>query len=222
MAGIRLVIARSFERIDRQNADNLGLFTSTDFGLTDRIRRGEPIGIAELLAGRDAMAAEELRGRAAAPRPRAPAPAPARPCPPGRWRAADADGEDPGPPRPRRARRDGRCRARAGPGRPPRLSLHPRHLHGDGALHAARHLRQGPRPNGSRQHSHLRGPLLLRPSQPRATSPAAPARARSGWPARRLWRPGRLPARWSPCRHCRPGRLPPRQRLRAADRWTDG
>ena len=36
-AGIRLVIAKSFERIYRQNADNLGLFTSTDFGLIARI-----------------------------------------------------------------------------------------------------------------------------------------------------------------------------------------
>ena len=33
LAGVRLVIARSFERIYRQNADNIGLFTSTDFGL---------------------------------------------------------------------------------------------------------------------------------------------------------------------------------------------
>jgi len=32
-AGVRLVIAESFERIYRQNADNLGLFTSTDFDL---------------------------------------------------------------------------------------------------------------------------------------------------------------------------------------------
>ncbi len=61
LAGIRLVIARSFERIYRQNADNIGLFTSTDFGLIDRIRRGEPIDIAELLAGRDALAAAVLR-----------------------------------------------------------------------------------------------------------------------------------------------------------------
>jgi 3-isopropylmalate/(R)-2-methylmalate dehydratase large subunit len=61
MAGIRLVIAESFERIYRQNADNLGLLTSTDPGLVDRVRRGEPIGIEELLAGRDGMAAEVLR-----------------------------------------------------------------------------------------------------------------------------------------------------------------
>jgi 3-isopropylmalate/(R)-2-methylmalate dehydratase large subunit len=61
MAGIRLVVARSFERIYRQNADNLGLFTSTDMGLVDRLRRGEAIGIDELVAGRDPITAEVLR-----------------------------------------------------------------------------------------------------------------------------------------------------------------
>ncbi|MDR5823804.1 aconitase family protein [Caballeronia sp. LZ043] len=60
-AGIRLVIARSFERIYRQNADNLGLFTSTDFGLIERIRRGEAIDIDELVEGRDPLAAAILR-----------------------------------------------------------------------------------------------------------------------------------------------------------------
>jgi 3-isopropylmalate/(R)-2-methylmalate dehydratase large subunit len=60
-AGIRLVIAKSFERIYRQNADNLGLFTSTDFGLIERIRRGEAIAIDELVASRDALAAAILR-----------------------------------------------------------------------------------------------------------------------------------------------------------------
>lgn len=60
-AGIRLVIAHSFERIYRQNADNLGLFTSTDFGLIERIRRGEAIEIDELVANRDALAAAILR-----------------------------------------------------------------------------------------------------------------------------------------------------------------
>ncbi|KML19707.1 MULTISPECIES: aconitase family protein [Burkholderia] len=60
-AGIRLVIAKSFERIYRQNADNLGLFTSTDFGLIERIRRGEPIDVDELVASRDSLAASILR-----------------------------------------------------------------------------------------------------------------------------------------------------------------
>ncbi|WP_027802346.1 aconitase family protein [Paraburkholderia dilworthii] len=60
-AGIRLVIAKSFERIYRQNADNLGLFTSTDFGLIERIQQGEPIDIEELAASRDSLAAAILR-----------------------------------------------------------------------------------------------------------------------------------------------------------------
>lgn len=60
-AGVRLVIAESFERIYRQNADNAGLFTSTDFSLIPRIQRGEPIAIDELLAGRDELAAAILR-----------------------------------------------------------------------------------------------------------------------------------------------------------------
>jgi 3-isopropylmalate/(R)-2-methylmalate dehydratase large subunit len=60
-AGIRLVIAESFERIYRQNADNIGLFTSTDFGLIERIRRGEPIPVDELVGSRDALAVAILR-----------------------------------------------------------------------------------------------------------------------------------------------------------------
>jgi 3-isopropylmalate/(R)-2-methylmalate dehydratase large subunit len=60
-AGIRLVIAESFERIYRQNADNIGLFTSTDFGLLERIPKGEAIPIEELVASRDAIAAAVLR-----------------------------------------------------------------------------------------------------------------------------------------------------------------
>lgn len=59
-AGIRLVIAESFERIYRQNCDNLGIFTSTDFGLVDRIRAGEDIPLADLVVGRDPLAAAIL------------------------------------------------------------------------------------------------------------------------------------------------------------------
>ncbi len=84
LAGIRLVIAGSFERIYRQNADNIGLFTSTDFGLVERIQRGEAISINELVAGRDALAAAILRnggllafGRAHMRQVRSEAPAPA-------------------------------------------------------------------------------------------------------------------------------------------------
>ncbi|WP_455282520.1 aconitase family protein [Cupriavidus necator] len=60
LAGIRLVIAKSFERIYRQNADNIGLFTSTDFSLIPRLQKGEPIGLDTLVAGRDALAASVL------------------------------------------------------------------------------------------------------------------------------------------------------------------
>ena len=60
-AGVRLIVAESFERIFRQNADNLGLYTSTDFALLERVRRGEPIAIEELVKGRDALAARLLR-----------------------------------------------------------------------------------------------------------------------------------------------------------------
>lgn len=61
-AGVRLVIAKSFERIYRQNADNVGLFTSTDFSLIPRIARGEPIELDELVASRDRLSAAILRG----------------------------------------------------------------------------------------------------------------------------------------------------------------
>jgi 3-isopropylmalate/(R)-2-methylmalate dehydratase large subunit len=60
LAGVQLVIAESFERIYRQNADNIGLFTSTDFGLLDRIERGEHITLADLVQGREALAASVL------------------------------------------------------------------------------------------------------------------------------------------------------------------
>ncbi len=61
LAGVRLVIAESFERIYRQNADNIGLFTSTDFSLVGRIERGEAIAIRDLVQGRDALAAAILK-----------------------------------------------------------------------------------------------------------------------------------------------------------------
>jgi 3-isopropylmalate/(R)-2-methylmalate dehydratase large subunit len=60
-AGVRLVIAESFERIYRQNADNVGLYTSTDLALVERIERSEAIDVEELLAGRDALTAGIVR-----------------------------------------------------------------------------------------------------------------------------------------------------------------
>jgi 3-isopropylmalate/(R)-2-methylmalate dehydratase large subunit len=60
-AGVRLVIAQSFERIYRQNADNLGLLTSTDLGLVERLQRGDAITLDELLSDREPQAAAILR-----------------------------------------------------------------------------------------------------------------------------------------------------------------
>jgi len=60
-AGVRLVIAESFERIYRQNADNVGLLTATDLGLVARLRAGEVIDLEELLQGRDELAAAIVR-----------------------------------------------------------------------------------------------------------------------------------------------------------------
>ncbi|PUE12632.1 aconitase family protein [Limnohabitans sp. T6-20] len=60
LAGVQLVIAESFERIYRQNADNIGLFTSTDLDLLDRIARGEALTLADLVQGREALAASVL------------------------------------------------------------------------------------------------------------------------------------------------------------------
>ena len=61
LAGIRLVIAESFERIYRQNCHNLGLLTSTDFGLIDRISRGDAIPFDEFTRGHDATTQEIIR-----------------------------------------------------------------------------------------------------------------------------------------------------------------
>src|SRR5688572_6554306 len=52
-AGIQLVIARSIEKIYGQNSQNIGLLTSTDFGLIERIRRGEEIPLTEFTNGLD-------------------------------------------------------------------------------------------------------------------------------------------------------------------------
>jgi 3-benzylmalate isomerase len=52
-AGIQLVIAENIERIYKQNCQNLGVLTSTDFGLIDRVRCGETIELREFTAGED-------------------------------------------------------------------------------------------------------------------------------------------------------------------------
>lgn len=54
-AGIKLIIAESFERIYRQNADNLGLITSTDFSLIERLQKGESILLSDIIKDRDEL-----------------------------------------------------------------------------------------------------------------------------------------------------------------------
>src|SRR5436853_4276359 len=50
-AGIRLVVAENIERIYRENCQNLGVLTTTDFSIIDRVRRGEAIPLAAFTQG---------------------------------------------------------------------------------------------------------------------------------------------------------------------------
>jgi len=52
-AGIRLVIAENIERIYKQNCQNLGVLTSTNFSLIDEIRGEKEIPLNEFTAGED-------------------------------------------------------------------------------------------------------------------------------------------------------------------------
>ncbi len=52
-AGIKLVIAENIERIYKQNCQNLGLLTSTDFSMIDKVRNGEDIKLSEFTKGED-------------------------------------------------------------------------------------------------------------------------------------------------------------------------
>jgi 3-isopropylmalate/(R)-2-methylmalate dehydratase large subunit len=54
-AGIRLLVAESFERIYRQNAINLGMLVTTDFSVLERVRRGEAIPLSFFTGGEDAV-----------------------------------------------------------------------------------------------------------------------------------------------------------------------
>lgn len=56
-SGVQVVIAKSIEKIYGQNAQNIGLLTSTDFGLIERIERGEEIPIHEFTKGLDEISA---------------------------------------------------------------------------------------------------------------------------------------------------------------------
>lgn len=52
-AGIQVVIAENIERIYNQNCQNLGVLTSTNFELIDKLRQGEEIPLSEFTAGTD-------------------------------------------------------------------------------------------------------------------------------------------------------------------------
>ncbi|MBX7220400.1 MAG: 3-isopropylmalate dehydratase [Blastocatellia bacterium] len=52
-AGIQVVIAENIERIYNQNCQNLGVLTSTNFGLLEKLKSGEEIPLAEFTAGVD-------------------------------------------------------------------------------------------------------------------------------------------------------------------------
>ena len=84
MAGIKVVVSESIERIYNENCQNLGILTTTDFGLIDRIRSGEPIPLAEFTDGKDEITRQiieygglfefnmaRLQGQVTLPAPRA-------------------------------------------------------------------------------------------------------------------------------------------------------
>ncbi len=50
-AGIELVVAENIERIYRENCQNLGMLTTTDFSILERVRRGEEIELGEFTRG---------------------------------------------------------------------------------------------------------------------------------------------------------------------------
>ncbi len=58
MAGIRVVIAENIERIYNENCQNLGVLTSTDFRLIDRIKAGEEIPLTAFTDGVDEITRE--------------------------------------------------------------------------------------------------------------------------------------------------------------------
>jgi 3-isopropylmalate/(R)-2-methylmalate dehydratase large subunit len=50
-AGIQLVVGESIERIYRENCQNLGILTTTDFSVLERVKRGEAIPLAVFTEG---------------------------------------------------------------------------------------------------------------------------------------------------------------------------
>ncbi|HEX2327588.1 MAG TPA: aconitase family protein [Candidatus Angelobacter sp.] len=52
-AGIKLVVAENIERIYKQNCQNLGVLTTTDFSVIDKVRNGEEIPLSKFTEGED-------------------------------------------------------------------------------------------------------------------------------------------------------------------------
>ncbi|MEO6325243.1 MAG: aconitase family protein [Thermoanaerobaculia bacterium] len=57
-AGIRLVVAENIERIYRQNCINLGILTTTDFSVLDKVKSGESIPLSLFTEGEDEITRE--------------------------------------------------------------------------------------------------------------------------------------------------------------------
>lgn len=53
MAGIEIVVGESIERIYNENCQNLGILTTTDFGILERIEAGEEIPLTAFTEGKD-------------------------------------------------------------------------------------------------------------------------------------------------------------------------
>lgn len=61
LAGFKIVIAHSFEKIYAQNSRNIGLLLSTDFGLIERLKNKEAIDIEEFCQGLDGIASDIVK-----------------------------------------------------------------------------------------------------------------------------------------------------------------
>jgi len=61
VAGARLIVAETIEKIYGQNCTNIGLLTTTDFGILERIENGLEIPIDEFTKGLDPISADIVR-----------------------------------------------------------------------------------------------------------------------------------------------------------------
>ena len=60
-AGVQLIVAHTIEKIYGQNCQNIGLLTTTDFGILDRIQAGEAIPLSEFTQGLDPISSDIVR-----------------------------------------------------------------------------------------------------------------------------------------------------------------